>query len=111
MTVDVVRPGSDGYEAARRPAMARFADARPAAVARCASAADVVEALALADGTHVAVRSGGHCFAGRSSTDGVVIDVGPMQSVEPDGDLVRIGAGARLAHAPIRTRSPSGSTD
>ncbi|HEY3729051.1 MAG TPA: hypothetical protein VGL51_17875 [Solirubrobacteraceae bacterium] len=26
------------------------------------------------DGVHVALRSGGHCFAGRSSTTGIVID-------------------------------------
>jgi FAD/FMN-containing dehydrogenase len=95
--VEVLRPGSDAYDAARRPAMARFAAAHPAAIARCASAGNVVEALELARGSHVAVRSGGHCFAGRSSTDGVVIDVGPMHAVEPSDGVVHIGAGTRLA--------------
>ena len=97
--MELVLPGSDAYESVRRPAMPRFADARPAAVARCANAADVAEALAYTreNGHHVAIRSGGHCFAGRSSTDGVVIDVAPMHAVELDGELARIGAGAQLA--------------
>ena len=92
--------GPSAYEAARRPALARFADARPAEIARCASASDVAEALALARGRPLAVRSGGHCFAGRSSTGGVLIDVAPMDGVE-------IGDG-RCAWAP--ERGSGGST-
>lgn len=79
--------------------LARFAGIRPAAVLPCATAADVAVALARArDGGHaVAVRGGGHCFAGRSSGTGVVIDVGPMTGVRVDGDRAVIGAGTRLA--------------
>ena len=95
--MEVLRPGTEAYEAVRRPAMARFADVRPAEIVRCAGAGDVVAALELARGRPVAVRSGGHCFAGRSSTEGVLIDVGPMDGVEAGGDgTVRVGAGARL---------------
>jgi FAD/FMN-containing dehydrogenase len=96
--MELLRPGTEGYEAARKPAIALFHDVRPAAVARCASAADVADAIAFAReaGLPVAVRSGGHCFAGRSSTAGVVIDVGPMDGgAVADGDAT-IGAGARL---------------
>jgi hypothetical protein len=32
---EVVVPGSPGYDAVRKPAMARFHDVRPAAVVRC----------------------------------------------------------------------------
>ncbi len=96
LRMKVLRPGSEAYEAARRPALARFAGARPAAIARCASAADVAEALALARGRPLAVRSGGHCFAGRSSTEGVLIDVAPMDGVAVGDGTVRVGAGARL---------------
>ena len=92
----MLRPGSEAYEAIRRPAMARFADVRPAVIVRCRDAAAVVEALELARGRPLAVRSGGHCFAGRSSTRGVLIDVGPMDAVEVGGGAVRVGAGARL---------------
>jgi FAD/FMN-containing dehydrogenase len=91
-------PGSPGYEQARRPAIARFHDVEPAAVARCHTDADVAAALAFgrSEGLHVALRSGGHCFAGRSSTEGLVIDVSPMSSVTLDHDVVTVGAGARL---------------
>jgi FAD/FMN-containing dehydrogenase len=65
---------------------------------------DVAEALAAARraAQPVAVRSGGHCFAGRSSTTGVVIDVSPMTGVEVDGDRAVIGAGTRLAEVYAR---------
>src|SRR5687767_12286297 len=74
----------------------RFAGIRPAAVRSCATPADVVAALRDND-LPVAVRGGGHCFAGRSSTTGLVIDVGPMAGVEVDGDRAVVGAGTRLA--------------
>lgn len=76
----------------------RFAGIRPAAVVPCATAADVTSALARArrSGQPVAVRGGGHCFAGRSSTTGVVIDVSPMTGVRVDGELAVVGAGTRL---------------
>jgi FAD/FMN-containing dehydrogenase len=93
----LLTPADEGYEAARRPAIDTFADTHPAAVALCADPADVAEALAAAGGRRVVARSGGHCFAGRSSTDGVVVDVSPMDAVQLDGTQVRIGAGARLA--------------
>ena len=94
----LLSPGTEEYEAHRAPAIARFLDVRPRYVARCASVADVVEALSLArrEGLPVAVRSGGHDFEGRSSCDGVVVDVGPMDAVSVDGPVAVIGAGARL---------------
>jgi FAD/FMN-containing dehydrogenase len=99
-----VLPGSPDYETVRRPAIGRFQDVRPRAVARCATPADVAEAISYArrNGLALAVRSGGHCFAGRSSTDGVVIDVTPMGGVTPlgsasrSGSTVTVGAGTRL---------------
>jgi FAD/FMN-containing dehydrogenase len=96
---EVLLPGSRAYELARAPALANFDDVRPRAVVRCADPADVVETLAFARrlGVHVAPRSGGHCFAGRSSTEGVVIDVTPMRAVSVSGDVATIGAGARLS--------------
>lgn len=95
---DVVLPGSPGYDAARKPAMALFHDVRPQAVVRCATAADVGETLAYArrSGLPTAIRSGGHCFAGRSSTEGIVIDVSPMASVRVADGLATVGAGTRL---------------
>jgi len=77
----------------------RFAAIRPSAVRACATPPDVAAVFSAArrTGQAVAVRSGGHCFAGRSTTTGVVIDVSPMSGVEADGDRAVIGAGTRLA--------------
>ncbi|GIJ73921.1 FAD-binding dehydrogenase [Virgisporangium ochraceum] len=65
----------------------------------CATFADVVAALAeaRAAGLPVAVRGGGHCFAGRSSGTGLVVDISPMNGVSLDGDRAVIRAGTRLA--------------
>src|SRR5262245_24236311 len=47
-------------------------------------------------GLPTATRSGGHCFAGRSSSEGIVIDVTPMNTVSVSDGIATIGAGARL---------------
>jgi FAD/FMN-containing dehydrogenase len=94
----VVLPGSPDYERLRKPAIARFHDVRPRAVVLCRSPGDVAETISLARrvGLTTAARSGGHCFAGRSSTSGIVIDVTPMRSVFVSDGLATVGAGARL---------------
>jgi FAD/FMN-containing dehydrogenase len=101
MTVggDVLVAGSAEYESARRSQIARFDGVRPRAVVRCRVPEDVAQALAFAreEGLHVALRSGGHCFAGRSSTTGIVIDVSGMDEVSVSDGTVTVGAGARLA--------------
>lgn len=95
---EVIVPGSESYEAVRRPPMARFHDIYPQAVVRCRAAGDVVAAISLArrTGTPLAIRSGGHCFAGRSSTEGILIDVSPMNTVAVADGIATVGAGARL---------------
>jgi len=67
-------------------------------VVRCRTAADVAETLGFARGAGLptAARSGGHCFAGRSTTTGVVVDVGPMRSVSVADGVATVGAGTRL---------------
>ena len=97
---DLLTPASPGYGAARRPALARFRELRPRAVVRCASVRDVARTIAYArdTGTHVVPRGGGHCFAGHSSTEGLVLDLSRLDAITvgPDG-RASIGAGARLA--------------
>ncbi|MFC7625199.1 FAD-binding oxidoreductase [Microlunatus sp. GCM10028923] len=94
----VFRPGSPGYDAARRPAQPAFRGVRPSLVARCRSVSDVVRTLSYVRGTGepFAVRSGGHCFAGRSSTEGVLLDLSGLDGVSFVGGIATIGAGARL---------------
>jgi FAD/FMN-containing dehydrogenase len=96
---ELVLPGSPRYEAVRRPAIANFDHVRPQAVVRCTTPMDVSKTLALArrTGVHVVPRSGGHCFGGRSSTEGIVIDVSPMHSVSVVEGVATVGAGARLS--------------
>jgi FAD/FMN-containing dehydrogenase len=76
----------------------RFAHITPAALRPCREPSDVAQAIAEARhrGLELAIRSGGHCFAGRSSTTGLLIDVGPMNEIEVAGARATIGAGADL---------------
>jgi FAD/FMN-containing dehydrogenase len=94
----VVLPGSPDYDMVRKPAMARFENVRPEAVVLCATPADVSATIEFAKrvGLQTAVRSGGHSVAGRSSTEGMVIDVTPMSSVSVAGEVATVGAGVRL---------------
>jgi FAD/FMN-containing dehydrogenase len=93
-----VLPGSPGSELSRRPVWAQFADIRPAAVVRCATREDVAETIAFARraGVVPVARGGGHCFAGRSSTRDVLIDLNLLRSVSPSDGIVTVGAGALL---------------
>ncbi len=95
---EVILPGSPAYESARKPAIARFHDTMPLAVVACETPEDVSETISFArrSGLEATTRSGGHCFSGRSSADGIVIDVSPMHSVSVSGGVVTVGAGARL---------------
>ena len=77
-----------------RPALARFAHIRPREIVSCASPDDV--RTALARGGAFAVRSGGHDFAGRSSTTGMLIDLSPMDEIVIDETMVTVGAGVKL---------------
>jgi FAD/FMN-containing dehydrogenase len=95
---DVVTAADPEYDDLRRPAIANFHDVLPRAVVRCATPSDVAETLAFADrfGLPLVPRSGGHCFAGRSSTEGVVVDVSPMSSISVSDSVASVGAGCRL---------------
>jgi FAD/FMN-containing dehydrogenase len=95
---ELILPGSPAYDAVRKPPMVRFEGVRPAAIVRCEAPADVAEAIAMARRCRLptAIRSGGHSVAGRSSTDGLLIDVTPMCSVSVADDVATIGAGVRL---------------
>jgi FAD/FMN-containing dehydrogenase len=97
--MELIGPDHELYDELRRPARPQDIDLRPQAIARCSSTEDVVEALAYARsaGLPLALRSGGHCFAARSSTSGVLIDVSALTEIAVDSHVVTIGGGARLA--------------
>jgi FAD/FMN-containing dehydrogenase len=95
---EMALPDSPAYEDGLKVFNARFHDVRPQAIVRCATPEDVSEAVAFVRRHRLehATRSGGHCFAGRSSTQGIVIDVTPMAAVSLSGEVAAVGAGARL---------------
>jgi FAD/FMN-containing dehydrogenase len=95
----LLRPGDDGYDEARRLWNGMF-DRRPALIARCAGAADVVSAVNFAREHRLplAVRGGGHSFPGHSVCDGgLVIDLAPMKGirVDPTARTARAEAGVK----------------
>jgi len=103
----LVRPGDPEYRSVRKPFIGRFDDALPAAVVRRATADDVVASLAFAR-THdlpFALRSGGHSFADWSSTRGLVIDLGPLDTVRLDGPTATVGPGALAARLAAADRT------
>jgi FAD/FMN-containing dehydrogenase len=97
---EVALPGSSVYEGTHKPFNARFHEVQPSAIVLCATLQDASETISFLNrhGLENAIRSGGHCFAGNSSTEGAVIDVTPMDSVAVSGGIATIGAGARLGN-------------
>jgi FAD/FMN-containing dehydrogenase len=95
---ELLRPGDRGYDAARTVWNAMI-DRRPALVARCAGAADVIAAVKFAaeHGLLVSVKGGGHGVAGTAVADGgLMIDLSPMNGIEVDVSrrTARAGGGA-----------------
>jgi len=93
-------PDAAGYDDARKIWNGMF-DRRPALIARCAGAADVVQSVNFARARQllVAVRGGGHSMSGQSVCDnGLMIDLAPMRSVrvDPAGKSARIEPGVLL---------------
>jgi FAD/FMN-containing dehydrogenase len=79
-------PREQGYDAARTIPNAMI-DRRPAIIARCAGAADVVTRVRFAreHDLLVSVRGGGHSVAGKSVCDaGLMIDLSGMKGIRVD---------------------------
>lgn len=96
----LILPGASEYAQSALVFNARFNQLRPAAIVRCSSPADVAAALAFAIKNSVVIspRCGGHSFGGYSSGQGMVLDVGPMNTVQVNNNgTATIGAGAKLA--------------
>ncbi len=113
----LIRPDDEGYDGARAVYNAMI-DRRPAAIARCVDAADVIACVAFAREHHLdlAVRGGGHSAAGLGVWDGaLVIDLSAMRSttVDPVDRTVRVDGGCTwgdVDHAtvPFGMATPSG---
>jgi FAD/FMN-containing dehydrogenase len=82
----LLRPGDDGYDAARR-VWNGMIDRRPALIARCAGPADVIATVRFAreHGLLLAVKGGGHNITGNAVCDGgLMLDLSAMKSVRVD---------------------------
>lgn len=96
----LVRPNDAQYAASSQLYHTQFAATKPSAIAYCASPTDVQAALAFVRKFNLAIaaRSGGHSYAGYSTTTGLVLDVTRMDQVSVDASSgnATIGSGARL---------------
>ena len=107
---EIVTPGDDGYAEASRIWNGEHDGRRPAIIARCTGAADVIAAVGFARSNDltIAVRGGGHSVAGFSSVDdGIVIDLSPMSGVRVDPAARRafVGGGAVWADVDHETQA------
>ena len=95
----VIFPRSPGYSRARLVYNLRYDGARPEAVVQVENTADVAAAVKWANRFDVPIvaRSGGHSYAGYSTTtNGVVIDLSKLGGVSVSNGKARVGAGVQL---------------
>jgi FAD/FMN-containing dehydrogenase len=102
-------PGEPGYDAARAIPNAMI-DRRPAIIARCIGAADVIVCVRFAreHDVLVSVRGGGHSVAGKSVCDGgLMIDMSGMKGirVDPARRTVRAETGLTLGEFDRETQA------
>jgi hypothetical protein len=92
----IVFPGDPHYNQDRMLSNPRF-DAHPQMIIYCLVESDVEIALGLVSGLPAAftVRSGGHCTAGFSASNGPLIDVSGLNDVTVDADdlVATVGCG------------------
>lgn len=95
---NVIQIGDDEYEEARAVYNGMI-DKRPALIAQCANAGDVMAAVKYGreQGMDIAIRGGGHNGGGLGTVDGgLVIDLSLINNVrvDPEARTVRVGGGA-----------------
>jgi FAD/FMN-containing dehydrogenase len=98
----ILCPGDTNYDTVRRIYNAMI-DRRPALIARCGGAADVVTSVkfARAERLEVSVRGGGHNVSGKAVGEGLMIDLSPMKGVRIDLRLRSAQAEAGLTLADL----------
>jgi FAD/FMN-containing dehydrogenase len=94
----LIQPGDDGYDDARQ-LFNRMIDRRPALIAQCTCAEDVVAAVNFArdEQLPLAVHGGGHGVNGAAMCDaGVVVDLRGMKGIDVDVNTRHVRAEAGL---------------
>ncbi|HVO82275.1 MAG TPA: FAD-binding oxidoreductase [Terriglobales bacterium] len=102
-------PGDPGYDPARAIPNAMI-DRRPALIARCAGAADVIACVRFAreQDLLLSVRGGGHSVAGKAVCDGaLMVDLSAMKGirVDPVRRTVRAQTGLKLGEFDRETQA------
>ncbi|MFE6624132.1 FAD-binding oxidoreductase [Streptomyces sp. NPDC057740] len=95
----LIRPGDADWKSARLLYNTRFDNLKPTAVAYVAHPDDIRTTLAYAraHNLHVAIRNGGHSYAGWSSGNNrLIIDVSKLNRVRATGNTAVVGAGSKL---------------
>ncbi|MCX5049214.1 MULTISPECIES: FAD-binding oxidoreductase [unclassified Streptomyces] len=95
----LVRPGDTKWATAHQLYNTRFDGLKPAAVAYVAHADDIRTTLAYARAhrIQVAIRNGGHSYAGWSSGNGkLIVDVSKLKQIRVGGGQAVVGAGSKL---------------
>ncbi|MGW5637819.1 FAD-binding oxidoreductase [Streptomyces sp. NPDC003832] len=108
----LLRPGDTTWPTAHQLYNTRFDTLKPAAVAYAAHQEDIRTTLAYAKAhdLHVAIRNGGHSYAGWSSGDNrLIIDVSRLNQVRTANGTATMGAGAKLIDV-YRTLAAKGAT-
>ena len=106
---ELLRDGDPGYDESRTVFNAGI-DRRPALIARCTGAADVIAAVGYAreQGLQISVRCGGHSVAGHAVVDGgLMIDLRPMNRVrvDPERRTAWCGGGANWGELDRETQA------
>jgi FAD/FMN-containing dehydrogenase len=93
MRGSVLRPADDGYDAARR-VFNGMIDRRPALIARCAGAADIVAGVRFAreHDLPLSIHGGGHSVAGTAVCEGgLMLDLSGMKGIRVDPPGLTLG--------------------
>lgn len=113
----LIRPSDADWKSAHQLYNTRFDTLKPAAVAYVAHPDDIRTTLAYAraHSLKVAIRNGGHSYAGWSSGNNrLIIDVSKLNRIRASGNTAVVGAGSKLidvyrALAAKGTTIPAGS--
>ena len=95
----LLRPGQTGFANLALPNNLRYRNIKPGGIALCHDAADIAACLRWArrHGVPMATRGGGHSYAGYSCTEGLMINLMPINTAQfdPTARTVTIGGGIR----------------
>lgn len=98
----LLMPGAPDFAMTARPWALQYASTVPQGIAQCLNESDVKACLKWAQHNQVPLvaRSGGHSYAGYSTTTGLMIDVSKMCGVDIDSatGIATMGGGARNKH-------------